>query len=187
MAGRRRAGRRRLLGGGAVIFASVGSMLPFERFVRAIDDWAAANRNERVFLQIGETEFEPKHAEWCRILPPADYRRALEECRFFVAHVGMGSILQGIEARKPMILLVRKPELGEHTQDHQRATAAKFIGKRGIRITEDESELLSIMDSMTANRAEVPDSVSTEASPELITNVREFLRRSISRTRPTHR
>ena len=161
-------------------------MLPFERFVRSIDDWAAANPGERVLLQIGDTQFEPKHAEWCRILPPADYRRALDECRFFVAHVGMGSILQGIEARKPMLLLVRKPELGEHTQDHQRATAAKFVGRRGIRVTEDEMELLSLMDEMTQRSADIPDSVSSAASPELIEHVRCFLERSTGRARPSH-
>ena len=169
-----------------MIFASVGSMLPFERFVRAIDDWAAANPGERVLVQIGDTQFEPKHADWCRILPPAEYRKALEECRFFAAHVGMGSILQGIEARKPMLLLVRKPELGEHTQDHQRATAAKFVGRRGIQVTEDETELLSLMDEMTRRAAELPDSVSASASPELIGHVRHFLERSTGRTRPTH-
>ena len=161
-------------------------MLPFERFVRAIDDWAAANPRERVLIQIGETQFEPKHAEWCRILPPAEYRKALDESRFFVAHVGMGSILQGIEARKPMLLLVRKPELGEHTQDHQRATATKFVGRRGIQVTEDEAEFLSLMDEMTRRSGEVPDSVSAAASPELIGNVRNFLERSTGRTRPTH-
>lgn len=161
-------------------------MLPFERFVRAIDGWAAANPDERVLLQIGETQFEPKHAEWCRILPPAQYRKALDECQFFVAHVGMGSILQGIEARKPMLLLVRKPELGEHTQDHQRATAAKFVGRRGIQVTEDEADLLLQMDAMTRRSGEIPEPVSASASPELIQHVRGFLERSTGRTRPTH-
>src|SRR5687768_13648940 len=98
-----------------MIFASVGSMLPFDRFVQAVDEWAAANPQTPVYLQIGNGTYEPRHAEWVRIMPHAEYSRRLRECTLFVAHVGMGSILQSLEARKQMLLLPRLQRLGEHT------------------------------------------------------------------------
>lgn len=121
-----------------MIFASVGSMFPFDRLVRAVDDWAAANPAERVFVQIGRGDHVPQHCEWARIVPQDEYRRRLDECALFVAHVGMGSILQALEARKQMLLMPRKASLREHTTDHQIDTAGRFRDTPGLLIVEDE-------------------------------------------------
>ena len=70
-AGRRRAAgavgaprparRPGVLGGGAVIFVTIGSMFPFDRLIRAMDAWAAAQPERRVELlaQIGDGGYEP--------------------------------------------------------------------------------------------------------------------------------
>ena len=58
-----------------------------------LDEWAAANPSEPVYIQIGEGEYEPKHAPWTRIMPHAEYRQRLIDCSLFVAHggaVGLG-------------------------------------------------------------------------------------------------
>jgi hypothetical protein len=62
-----------MLGGDPVIFVSVGSMLPFDRLVMAADDWAKANPDDPVFIQIGEGAYEPKQAPWVRIMPHGEY------------------------------------------------------------------------------------------------------------------
>ena len=39
-----------------MIFASVGSMLPFDRLVQAVDEWAQARRADEIaWLQCAET------------------------------------------------------------------------------------------------------------------------------------
>ena len=98
-----------MLGKHPMIFASVGSMLPFDRFVRAVDEWARDNPDDDVFIQIGAGEYEPVHAPFARIVPMSEYRRRLQECDLFVAHVGMGSILQALEAQKQMLLTLDNP------------------------------------------------------------------------------
>jgi UDP-N-acetylglucosamine transferase subunit ALG13 len=120
-----------------MIFASVGSMLPFDRFVQGVDEWAAANRDVPVFLQIGNGAYEPRHAEWARIVPHADYSRRLRDCTLFVAHVGMGSILQALEIGKQMLLMPRQASLREHTTEHQLHTAEKFRDTPGLLIVDD--------------------------------------------------
>lgn len=120
-----------------MIFASVGSMLPFDRFVQGIDEWALANPDVPVFLQIGEGAYEPRHAEWARIVAHADYARRLRECTLFVAHVGMGSILQALEVGKQMLLMPRQASLREHTTEHQLHTADKFRHTPGLLIVDD--------------------------------------------------
>lgn len=164
-----------MLGRGTVIFASVGSMLPFDRFVRAVDDWAAANPGEPVFIQIGEGDYEPRHAPWMRVMPMAEYRVRLRTCTLFVAHVGMGSILQALEERKQMLLLPRLHALGEHTTDHQLHTAARFGHLAGLRIVDDVPALHAGMSELIRHPLPTDEGISNEASPELIARVANFL------------
>lgn len=164
-----------MLGKRAVIFASVGSMLPFDRFVRAVDEWAAEHLETPVFLQIGRGAYEPKHAEWARIVPHADYARRLRDCDLFVAHVGMGSILQALEAKKQMLLLARHQSLGEHTTDHQLHTAKRFGATPGLRIAADEEELKRLIGELLANPLQSGDTLPNAAPAAFIERIGAFL------------
>ena len=44
-----------------MIFVTVGTQLPFDRLVRAVDAWAAEHPQVDVFGQIGPASFRPKH------------------------------------------------------------------------------------------------------------------------------
>ena len=158
-----------------MIFASVGSMLPFDRLVMAVDEWAAANPSEEVFLQIGRGEYEPKHAPFVRMMPHTEYRRRLDECDLFVAHVGMGSILQSLETRKQLLMLPRLAALKEHTTDHQLHTAARFRDVEGLLIVDDVAELQGAMSRLLREPLAPSDGISRFATQPLIDNVSAFL------------
>jgi UDP-N-acetylglucosamine transferase subunit ALG13 len=175
MAGGRQGRRTGILGRGAVIFASVGSMLPFERLVRAVDAWACANPSEDVFVQIGDTEYEPKHAPFARIIAMTEYRQRLRNSDLFVAHVGMGSILQALEDRKQMLMLPRHQKWGEHTTDHQLHTAERFGHLPGLRVVGTVEDLHRDMSALLKTPLAMGDAISNQASPGLIAGVRNFL------------
>jgi UDP-N-acetylglucosamine transferase subunit ALG13 len=159
-----------------MIFASVGSVLPFDRLVRAVDDWAAENPAHEVFLQIGQGEYEPRHVPWVRLMTHEEYRRRLQDCSLFVAHVGIGSILQALEERKQMLALARHRSLGEHTTDHQLHTASRFNNVAGLRIVEDASALQSAMSLLVGRPMTPADGIATHASKQLLDNIASFLR-----------
>ncbi|RZF60648.1 hypothetical protein EWE75_22035 [Sphingomonas populi] len=158
-----------------MIFASVGSMLPFERLVRAVDDWAHANPSQDVFIQIGDTEYEPKHAPFARMIPMTQYRQRLRDCDLFVAHVGMGSILQALEDRKQMLMLPRHQEWGEHTTDHQIHTAERFGYLPGLKVVDTVDDLHREMSALLDAPLMMGDAISNHADPGLIAGVRDFL------------
>jgi UDP-N-acetylglucosamine transferase subunit ALG13 len=168
-----------MLGGDPVIFASVGSMLPFNRLVQAVDDWADAHPGEDVFIQIGDSSYEPRHAPWVRIMPHAEYRQRLEACDLFVAHVGMGSILQGLELRKQMLLMPRRAQWREHTTDHQLHTADRFRHYTGLRIVDDVPGLHHSMSELLAHPLEVADGFALTAPQPMIDSVRRYLAAAI--------
>lgn len=164
-----------MLGEGCMIFASVGSMLPFDRLVKAVDEWAAIHPDTPVFIQIGEGEYEPKHAPWSRIVPHAEYRQKLIDCSLFVAHVGMGSILQALELRKQMLLLPRRADWREHTTDHQLHTAARFDGTKGLEIVEDVAALQAGMDYLLANPMEASEGIASFAPEPFTRRIQAYL------------
>lgn len=158
-----------------MIFASVGSMLPFERLVRAVDEWARDNADQPVFIQIGDTAYEPRHAPFTRMMPMVEYRNRLKSCDLFVAHVGMGSILQALEERKQMLMLPRHQEWGEHTTDHQLHTAQRFGHLPGLKVVDTVPDLHRAMRDLIEHPMETGDAISMTASPGLIAGVRNFL------------
>lgn len=158
-----------------MIFASVGSMLPFDRLVQAVDEWAHANPSEAVFIQIGDGKYEPRYAPFVRVMPQAEYRRKIEECALFVAHVGMGSILQALELRKQLLMLPRLASLREHTTDHQLHTAARFRDVEGLLIVDDVGGLAAAMSRLLHDPLPPSAGIPRYAPQPMIDQVARYL------------
>ncbi len=158
-----------------MIFASVGSQLPFDRMVRAIDEWARDNPQTRVYIQIGDGAYEPRHAGFARTITVKEYRERVRSSSLFVAHVGMGSILQGLEERRQMLLMPRLSALGEHTTDHQLHTADRFRDREGLLIVDDPETLKSSITRLLNEPLASGTGISGGASPELISHIAGFL------------
>lgn len=159
-----------------MIFASVGSMLPFDRLVRAVDEWARDNPAEEVLVQIGDGAYEPKHAPFVRLLPHTEYRQRLNDSTLFVAHVGMGSILQSLEARKQLLMLPRLASLREHTTDHQLHTAARFCDVQGLLIVDDSAALSAAMSRLIRDPLPIAAGLPPFAPQPMIDRVASYLR-----------
>ena len=158
------------------IFVSPGSMMPFDRLIRTMDDWAAAHPATPVFFQIGKGSYEPRHGDFVRLMPVADYRARLAAAALFVAHAGMGSIISAIQAGKPLVMLPRLKALGEHNTDHQLATAATIGRRDGLHVAVGEAELGPLLDALLADASAVPAPIAPFASAEMIGRVRAFIR-----------
>ena len=141
VAGRREGQRPALLGGCAVIFVTVGSMFPFDRMIRAMDEWASQHPGEEVLAQIGGGRYEPQHMRWQRIYGPDEYKTIVRSCRILVAHAGTGSAFTASEFGKPIVLIPRRAAQKEHTTDHQVDTAKWLEGKPGIFVVWSDDDL----------------------------------------------
>lgn len=157
------------------VFASVGSMLPFDRLACAVDEWARDHPCVSVFIQIGDGSYEPRHAEWARILPHEAYLERLSACDLFVAHVGIGSMFQALESGRPMLMLPRLASLGEHTTEHQLHTAARFADTPGLSIAGDTEELQRRMSEMVDNPVRYEARFTAVAPVGMIEKIRNFL------------
>ncbi len=156
-----------------MILITVGGQLPFDRLVRAVDEWAATHRDTHCFAQIGPGGWRPKHMEWVEFLPPPVFREKLEDASLVVAHAGMGTILSALYLGKKLIVVPRFGHLREHRNDHQVATVKRLEAMGLVVYAPDEKQLLSLLDDPDAIKP--CRSVSSFASPQLINAVRSFI------------
>jgi UDP-N-acetylglucosamine transferase subunit ALG13 len=130
-----------MLGGGALIFVTVGSLFPFDRLIQAADKVAAAHPELEFFAQVGESELKPAHMPHARLLSRGDFKALTARAKVIVAHAGMGSIITAMELGIPIIIVPRRFDLGEHNTDHQAATARSLADREGLLVCEDEARL----------------------------------------------
>ncbi len=157
------------------VFVSVGSMMPFDRLVQAMDEWAAAHPDVLVEIQIGRGKYEPRHATWVRLMPVADYRDKVAAARLFVAHAGMGSIIAAIEAGKPLLMLPRLRAEGEHNTDHQLATAASIGARPGLHVATDAGDLQRRVTALLADAGTPPAPIASLADQGFTDRIRAFI------------
>ena len=169
-----------------MIFVSVGSQAPFDRLIRAVDQWARLRGREDVFAQIAHGSYIPTHMKFTDFVDPSEFKRLANEAQLIVAHAGMGSIISALELGKPIVVMPRRACFSETRNDHQVA-AAKHFGEQGrIIVALDELEIPEKLDCALDVREN--DRIDTKASPKLLATIRTFLEENsgnVQQFRPT--
>lgn len=127
-----------------MILVTVGTQLPFDRLIAAMDE-LAPSLAQPVFAQVGQSTFVPRNMEWVRELDPVAFGARVQAASILVAHAGTGTVLAAQRHGKPLILFPRRAALNEHRNDHQLATVEQLRGKRGLYIAQTTQELQSIL------------------------------------------
>lgn len=158
-----------------MIFVTIGSMFPFDRMIRAMDAWAAAEgAGEEILAQIGAGDYEPRHMTWVRKLDRPAYADAVRRARLVVAHAGVGSIVTAGEFSRPIVVLPRRAHLGEHTSDHQVETVGWLRGKPWVHVADDEGALPACI-AAAGDAAAGGGRVARTADPAFIERLRRFI------------
>ena len=156
-----------------MIFVTVGHQMPFDRMVKAIDEWAAANDRSDIFAQIGDAQYSPMHIQWVKTLDPPEFREKVTTADTIVAHAGMGTILTAMQFGVPILVMPRTAAFKETRNDHQIATAERFKEMGRVHVAMDEHELPTMLDQVSNLTSS--GTISSEASPELIAALAGFI------------
>ncbi|WDA41841.1 glycosyltransferase [Erythrobacter sp. BLCC-B19] len=123
-----------------MIIVTVGMQLGFDRLIEAMDA-LAPRLGMPVIAQTGKGSYAPRNMEARVKIAPSEFETLVGEARLIVAHAGIGTVLTAARCQKPILLMPRRADLGEHRNDHQMATVGKLAGRPGIVVAADESEL----------------------------------------------
>jgi exopolysaccharide biosynthesis glucuronosyltransferase PssE len=156
-----------------VILVTVGTELPFDRLVKAVDHWAAMRGRSDVFAQIGDGAWEPAHFPFRDFMEPTEFSEHLRSADLIVAHAGMGTILSALHYGKPLLVMPRRADLGEQRNDHQLATAERLLEMGKINVAFDEQELLHKLDRL--DKLAAGTRIGPAAGGELLAALRQFI------------
>lgn len=154
-----------------MIFATVGTQLPFPRLINALDA-LAPDLGEEIVAQTGPCDGGYQHVDWHETLTPDAFDTLAGQARLIVGHAGIGTILSARRFGKPLVLLPRRHDFNEHRNDHQIATARQVEHSPGLHVAwqvADLGPLLMRRDVTAARQTESP------AHAALIARLKAFI------------
>ena len=128
-----------------MIFVAVGTQFPFDRLIRCVDEWAAVAGIE-VVAQIATGEYLPTHARYERFMTTDTFNSTLQAASLIISHAGMGNIITAIESSRPIIVMNRQYELGEHRNNHQADGLAWMAKLPGVYTASSCDDLRALLD-----------------------------------------
>ncbi|ETX13310.1 hypothetical protein OCH239_12440 [Roseivivax halodurans JCM 10272] len=141
-----------------MIFATVGTQLPFDRLTRALAG-LAPELGEKIVAQVGAFGADQDGLDCRRQLTPAEFEELFTAARVVVAHAGIGTMLSARRWGKPLVVVPRRYALGEHRNDHQVATARQIAEIPGLYVawkTDELGPLLRHHNLIPASETETP-------------------------------
>lgn len=126
-----------------MIFLTVGTWrVGYDRLVKAVDELVGGSViNEEVITQVGNGKYVPKHMKIMDFCSPNEFNDLISKARLVISHAGMGTIIETVIQRKPIIVVPRCAELGEVDNDHQFSTAKQLEAEGKILVAYEVSEL----------------------------------------------
>lgn len=161
-----------------MIFVTVGTQEPFDRLVKVVDEMAKSI-DEAVLIQTPKTNYQIQNLDVVDFLAPDEYEKIFKEARLIISHAGMGTIISALTLDKPLIIMPRIANLGEHRNEHQLATAKKMKELKYVYVAEDEFELESLVSKLLTNGTIMPlhPKIGHYASNGLISSLSEFIKK----------
>jgi UDP-N-acetylglucosamine--N-acetylmuramyl-(pentapeptide) pyrophosphoryl-undecaprenol N-acetylglucosamine transferase len=156
----------------ALLFATVGATLPFDRLVDSVAQLKAEGAiPERVIVQTGVGGLQPAGLDVRETLPFAEVQAILEKASIVVCHGGTGSLITALRQGCAVIAMPRLPKLGEHYDDHQAEITGAFA-KRGLVLVANTTDELRTALLEARDRAPV---LATTDPAALISFLQELL------------
>ncbi len=133
-----------------MIFVTVGLMYGFKSLIREMDR-IAGRTEEAVIMQIGNTPYEPKYAQYFRFATREEIDGLYNNARIVVCHAGVGSILTALQYNKPVIIIPRKKKDGEVADEHQIEISRELEKDGRIRTVYNIAELETVLMRVPSN------------------------------------
>ena len=155
-----------------MIFLTVGTLFPFDRLVKAVDDALDEDLTDKeVLAQIGRRGYRPHNMEYVEIMEKGSFSSYFQKASFIISHAGIGTIAMAFKYGKPLLVMPRLKRYREHVNDHQVDTARKFEELGHILAVYDVKDL---PDGIHKLKNFVPK--ERKASPEAVADrIRSFL------------
>jgi UDP-N-acetylglucosamine transferase subunit ALG13 len=126
---------------------------PFGRVIDWVDRWLARGGADRVecVMQHGSAP-APRWGEPRAFLEHAEFTDLVARARVVVCHGGPATIAECRRLGRLPLVVPRRPEYGEHVDNHQVLFTARLADKKLVQLASSEDELAALLDDALADR-----------------------------------
>lgn len=143
-----------------MILVTLGTQkFQMDRLVKAIDELALVIE-EDIFIQLGHSTYIPQNCEYQEFVDAVEFQKMIESCSILITHSGVGTIMRGIHAKRPVVVVPRLAKYREHVDDHQVQIACAFEEKGCVLKCEEIEKLQDIIEkarSYSFNPYDMPE------------------------------
>jgi len=158
-----------------MIFVTIGTQVPFDRMIEAVDTVAPLLKGEEIIVQSLATQYKAKNFQTLEYIAPADFKNYIERANLIISHAGTGTILSVSQLQKPMIVFPRYGKLKETRNDHQVATCRMLEKVTKLQVAYDVEQLREKIVLYMKGTLPVMDKMSAYASDSLLGSIRYFI------------
>src|SRR4051812_14648184 len=158
-----------------MIFVTVGSQLPFDRLIQAVDNIAPSLQGKEIVAQVFGMKYQPKNIKTLDYISPGDFKDYVQSSELIISHAGTGTILSVSQLQKPLIVFPRLGKLRETRNDHQSATCRMLEKTSGLQVAYDEKQLKEKINAFLRSELPVMEKVPAFASAQLLNSIRSFI------------
>lgn len=158
-----------------MIFAITGTQEPFDRMIKVIDETAAIFPHKVFVAQVSKSTLITPNLKTYSFIPPLEFNILFDQADLIVSHAGMGTIISALEREKPILIMPRLAEYGEHRNDHQMATCKVFEKLGYVNVAYNEVNLKEKMIQLISSKACPLHKIGKYASHELIAELNDFI------------
>ncbi|HRQ42057.1 MAG TPA: glycosyltransferase [Chloroflexota bacterium] len=150
----------------------------FNRLVQPMDE-LAADLNETVVIQRGSSTYEPQHAGHFQLTTSEHMAQLTEAAAVIVTHAAAGAVILAMQKGKPLVVVPRRQQFGEHLDDHQ-LQLAKALEKQGKAAIVYEPSPLTLLEAL------VKVVGANNYHPQGAAQLKSQLRQLVTGDSPTH-
>jgi len=163
-----------------LIFLTTGTQLPFDRLVRAVDEWAdTAQPSCGIYGQVlpsARAPYVPRNFKTNARLSPSEYADIFSRASLIISHAGMGTILTALTQGQKICIMPRQARYGEHRNDHQLATAQRLKEHPNLFKAGDEADLPHCLDAaLHSDAASGAAAIDPFAGADFTDKLRSFI------------
>lgn len=136
-----------------MIFVTLGTQdKEFKRLVDIIYKYLEnSNSDEKIIIQYGNTKYDYdefkafKNVKCFDFISPDDFEKYLNEADFVITHAGVGTIINGLNHNKKLIVVPRLKKYKEHVNDHQLQITENFAHEGYIIEYKEDDDLQDLI------------------------------------------
>ena len=130
-----------------MVFVAVGTQkFPFNRLLKEVDHLVEQGILEgEVFAQVGHSDYVPRNYAYQDFISKDEFQSCIDRCDLLITHSGVATIIAGLKQEKPVVVVPRISEFGEHVDNHQIQIAESFTKKNLILICRERDNMAEVI------------------------------------------